>query len=137
MKSLFLYTARRSLLSHHVAGSAYSIEFELMEDTAPRRTVDKTIRRSKGGAIETLYHRAEKEWTISFAPVCGDDVAQLEEFLDSTESGEAFLAYLYGTESTPRTLKRTDQGYQLQPSYRIGTEQGDYWQATGITAIEL
>lgn len=136
MDSLFIYTAKRSFYPGHVLDQTYQLEIALMEDTQSERKVEKDVVRSKGGAMETLYHRADEEWTISFEPVNGEKRRLLKEFLDSTESGESFQAYIYGTEAEPITLKRTDSGHKFSPYKRLGSEALDYFQAS-ITAIEV
>jgi hypothetical protein len=135
--SLFVYTARRSLVPGHVVDQSYELEILLMEDTRPSRKVEKTIVRSKGGAMETLHERGDEEWSISFEPVKGEKLRRLKEFLDSTESGQSFTAYVYGTEAEPLTMKRTDDGYTLNPYKRIGFAEGDWFQASAISAVEV
>jgi hypothetical protein len=137
MDSLFIYTARRSLIAGHVVDETYHLEIALMEETTLSRAVEKTIVRSKGGAMETLHDRADENWSIVFEPVRGTTRLRLKEFLDSTESGQTFQAYLYGTESEPLTLKRTDSGYQWAPFRRVGSPEGDWYQASAITAVEV
>jgi len=136
MDSLFIYTARRSLIPGHAVDEIHELEILLSEETAGSRKVEKTAVRSKGGAMETLYDRADQVWSIVFEPVNGEKLLRLKEFLDSTESGQSFTAYLYGTESTPLTLKRTDDGYEWKAFQRIGTADGDWLQASAITAVE-
>lgn len=133
---MIVYTAARSLAPSHVAGTQYLLNIEGV-DAIRNRTVDKTVLRSKGGAIETLRNRADNEWTLTFAPVNGLDVAKLIEFLDSTEGGEKFQLFIYGTESAAKSLRRTDSGYQLSAFMRVGSEAGDYFQASAITAVEV
>lgn len=127
----FRYTAKRSLLRDHIADQEYMIE--IGATSAPRgRRVDRTDVRAKGGATESLYHKADNEWTIAFEPVNGDRFNALKEFLDSTESGEAFDMRIYGTEATFTSVKRTDDGYDWQDFMPVGSERGD-WFITSIT----
>lgn len=125
----FRYTAKRSTLADHIVNQQYMIEIGVTSEQRSRR-VDKTEVRARGGATETLYHKADREWSITFEPVAGDRLNQLIEFLDSTESGEAFEMRLYGTESSFTTVKRIDEGYSLQEFMRVGSERGDYFQTT-------
>lgn len=129
------YIAKRSLLPTHSINDTYSLDIGLVEAVKTRR-VEKSQPRSKGGNIETLYHRADVEWSLTFAPVRGYELAQLLEFLDSTESGDVFTVDIYGTAAAPIAMKRTDEGYTLQPFMRVGSEDGDWFQASAIAAVE-
>lgn len=124
----FTYTCKRSNLADHIIDQQYTIEIELTTEQRSRR-VDKTEVRARGGATETLYHKADREWTITFQPVNGDLLDQLIEFLDSTESGEPFEMRLYGTEAEFITVKRSDDGYSLQEFMRVGSERRDWFTA--------
>lgn len=137
MDSVFIFTARRSVLAEHVIGEEVTLETLIMEDTEQSTNDEKTVVRSTGGAMETLFERQDKRWSIVFPPVRGAEKDRLQEFLDSTAGGEEFRAYLYGTEAAPLSLKRTDTGYSWRPWRRIGSESGDYFQASPITAVEV
>lgn len=130
-----VYTATESLLPFRSAGQvvAFDIDFQ---DARRSRSVEKTVQRSEGGAMEVLKHRAEVQWTITFEPVNGAKLAQLREFLDSTEAGESFLMDPYGTASAPVTVKRIDDGYSEDPFMRNGSALTDYFVAS-ITAVEV
>lgn len=125
----FRYTCKRSNLPDRIINQSYMIEIGVT-DALKSRSVDKTDVRAAGGATETLYNRADKEWSLTFEPVSGDRLNQLIEFLDSTESGEAFEMRLYGTESTFTTVKRADEGYGMQPFMRVGSERADLFQVS-------
>jgi hypothetical protein len=125
----FIYTAKRSVLPHHIIDQEYEIEIGV-SDEQMSRSVEKNEVRAKGGATETLYHRADVEWSITFEPVGGDRLDALLEFLDSTESGEPFEMRLYGTESRFTTVKRSDTGYTRQAFQRQGSERADLFQLT-------
>lgn len=126
----FRYTAKRSTLPDHIVDQQYMIEIGVVSGAKPRRSVDKTEVRAKGGATETLYHKADREWTITFEPVNGDRLNQLLEFLDSTESGEAFEMRIYGTEATFTSVKRIDEAYELQEFMMVGSERSDWFQTS-------
>lgn len=132
---MILYTATRSLVVSHVLNTQYMLEIDCTEDVRSR-DVDKTIIRSKGGAMEALYYKADRQHVITFAPVRGTDLDLLIEMLDSTEGGETFQAQIYGTESALTSLRRTDSGYTLSPFMRVGATDKDWYQVT-ITAIEV
>jgi hypothetical protein len=123
------------LLADHIVDLQYMIEIGVTDEQLSR-VVDKTDVRAKGGATETLYHHADKEWSITFEPVSGDRLNQLMEFLDSTESGESFEMRLYGTESAFTTVKRSDSGYSRQSFMRQGSERTDMFQfAISVRAV--
>jgi hypothetical protein len=125
----FRYTAKRSVLADHIIDRQYMIEIGTTAGAGPAsRRVDKTEVRARGGATETLYHKADREWSLTFEPVNGDRLNQLIEFLDSTESGEAFEMRLYGSESSFTTVKRSDEGYDPQSFMPVGSQRGDWWQ---------
>lgn len=123
----FRYTCKRSNLADHIINQSYLIEVGLV-DMQPSRSVEKNDIRAAGGATETLYNRADEEWSLTFEPVNGDKRKSLKEFLDSTESGEEFQMRLYGTEPSFTTVKRSDDGYQWQRFMQVGSERGDWWQ---------
>lgn len=124
----FVFTLKRSLLPGNIVDQQH--ELEIGATTAVRgRQVERNDVRAKGGATESLYHRADVEWSITFEPVNGHRLDELMEFLDSTESGEPFAMQLYGTESTMTTVKRADKGYQLSRFLDVGGERTDYFQA--------
>jgi hypothetical protein len=127
----FRYTCKRSALPDHIIDQQYMIEIGTTAGAGPAsRVVDKTEVRARGGATETLYHKADREWTLTFEPVNGDKLNQLIEFLDSTESGEPFDMRLYGTEASFIAVKRSDEGYDPQLFMPVGSERGDWWQIT-------
>jgi hypothetical protein len=128
------YMAKRSLIDLHAAGESCILEIDVTE--AQRSTsVKKAVKRSIGGAMETLRHSADVEWLITFEPVAGVDLALLREFLDSTDSGETFSIDIYGSSSSVRSMRRTDDGHAETPFMRLGSESSDYFTAS-ITAIE-
>jgi len=127
----FRYTCKRSNLADHIIDQQYELEIDAT--TAPKsRIVERTDVRAVGGATESLYHRADREWSITFRPVNGDRMDELTEFLESTESGEAFEMRIYGTESSFTTVKRTDKGHQWQEFMMVGSERTD-WFTTQIS----
>lgn len=127
--ALLVYSAKRSLLPHHSVNQLVSLDIGITE-AGRSRSVTKNVQRSMGGAMETLWHRADVEWQITFEPVCGTALDQLVEFLDSTESGETFKLMMYGTESDVLNVKRIDDGYELSPFMRLGDVRRDYYQAS-------
>jgi len=123
----FVFTLKRSLLPGSIADQQHELEIGATNAVRARH-VEKTEKRARGGATETLYHRADVEWAVTFEPVNGVRLDELIEFLDSTESGEPFAMQLYGTESTMTSVMRTDNGYQLSPFMAVGGERTDYFQ---------
>lgn len=125
----FRYTCKRSALQNHIIDQQY--ELEIGATSAPKsRIVERTDVRAAGGATESLYHRADREWSVTLQPVNGDRMDELTEFLESTESGEAFEMRIYGTESSFTTVKRTDKGHQWQEFLMVGSERDDWFQTS-------
>lgn len=106
------------------------------QDARRSRTVEKTVQRSEGGAMEVLKHRADTTWTVTFEPVNGTRLQQLRQFLDATEGGEPFSMDPYGTASAPLPVRRVDDGYSEDPFMRNGSRQTDYF-VVSIQVIEV
>jgi hypothetical protein len=130
-----VYTATESLLPARSAGQTVAFEIGFQE-ARRARSVEKTVQRSEGGAMEVLKHRAEVTWDITFEPVSGTKLAQLREFLDSTEAGEAFLMDAYGNASAPIQVKRIDEGYSEEPFMRNGSSSTDLF-VVNVQVIEV
>lgn len=128
------YTAKRSLLASHVAGTVYSFEIGVQEGRR-RSSVTKVTQKSLGGAAETVRHRTEVSWEIQFQPVAGWERDRLRELLDSTDGGETFEIDLYGNASSFKSVYRSDDGYDEQPFMRMGSEQADLF-VMSITVTE-
>ena len=124
----FVYTAKRSLMPGRIVDQQYQLEIETQSSPRSRR-VEKTDVRARGGATETLYHRADREWNITFEPVQGAQLDALIEFLNSTESGEPFDMQIFSSESTFTTVKRIDDGYELDEYMPTGAERSDWYVA--------
>lgn len=127
----FLYTAKRSLQPGNIVNAQYQLEIHTTTSSR-RRQVEKSEVRARGGATETLYHRADREWSIAFEPVSGARLDALIEFLDSTESGETFQMQIYSTQSSFVSVMRSDDGYELEEFMPVGSERRDLYQ-TRIT----
>lgn len=129
------YTSLRELTGLTAANAAATFEIGI-SDYSRSRSVVRDVQRAKGGAREILYHRADTTHNITFQPVNGFERKQLEEFLASTESGETFQIYLYGNESLPLSVYRSDDGHSMNAFMAVGTEEKDYWQAS-ISVLEV
>lgn len=125
----FVFTARRSFTGSHVNGVQYAATFSL-QSLIKRRDVVKSVQRSLSGATETLYHRGELAWQMTFAPVNGSALLGLVELLDSTESGEVFSATLNGDINPAVNVRRIDNGYTLSLAQELGQVQLDYFTAS-------
>jgi hypothetical protein len=132
--TLIVYTALRQLTGLYASGATANFEIGITEHSQLRQAV-KDTHRSKGGARETLYHRADVTHQLTFEPVNGFRRKQLEEFLASTESGEAFQLFLYGDESYPLTVIRDDDSHGLNRFMSVGSDDSDYMQSS-ITVME-
>lgn len=100
--AVFTYIAKRSVIGGHTAGLEYSLEIGIQASPRTREIV-KTEQRSRGGATEVLYHRADVTRQITLRPLRGSELAAVHEFLDSVEGGESFEFDMYGTIASPGT----------------------------------
>jgi hypothetical protein len=130
------YTARRSLTATHIAGNDYVISIDTTALIASTR-VEKVSQRAIGGATETLYSRTDREWSITFVPLRGAQLAQLIEFLDSTERGETFRMMLPGDASPGTICIRTDDGYTLSEYMPLGDAAALDWYQTSCSVREV
>jgi hypothetical protein len=110
------YTARRGLVSGHVAESTYSIDMDLESVSRPSGDDIKVRSESMSGAVETLFFGERRVWTLVVAPVSAssDQALLLLEFLRSTADGQEFFLDPYGTEAEPGlvlSVIREDDGY--------------------------
>lgn len=128
------YTAQRSLIPGHVAGTQYTLSIATTTRLSSRR-VERTQQKSLSGRIETLWYYGERSWSVVFEPVNGTRVDALREFLDSTESGELFTMTLNGESKPAVNVKRSDDGYSLTMFMELGNLSTDYLQ-TGIEVVE-
>jgi hypothetical protein len=124
-----IYTAVRELTGLTPENGSATIEIGITDLQSTRSTI-KDVQRSKGGARETLYHRSDVTYTITFEPVNGYKKQQFREFIASTESGQSFSIYLYGDESLPVTVVRDDDASTESIFMGIGTDERDYVQAS-------
>lgn len=128
------FIAVASVLPVHEDGQEVVLEVDF-QDAKRRRDVRKHSHRASAGPIETLYEGADTLWDIDLAPVFGDQLARVREFLDSTARGQTFRLWIYGTEAAPITVKRFDKGYSSQPFSRTGDMSRDHY-TMRITVIE-
>lgn len=131
----FVYTATEELIGGRATGDVVSLDIGVQE-AVRSRSVEKSVQRSQGGAMEVLWHRADVTWNITLEPVAGVTLAIVREFMASTEAGEVFTMDLYGSSSAPKSVKRIDDGYTEQPFMRAGAESRD-WFVVGFQVIEL
>lgn len=130
-----VYTALRELTGVNLVDSTTTFDIGISEYSRSRNVV-KDSPQAKGGARETLYHRTDKNHSITFQPVNGFERKQLDEFLASTESGETFQIYIYGLDASPLSVYRTDDGNESSSFMNVGTSDKDYWQSS-ITVCEV
>jgi hypothetical protein len=129
------YIAERGLMAGHVASVEYLLLIDFTDDTVRSVATEKIENRSLSGASEVLRYYSDANWTVVFAPTAIADMAQVREFLASTDGGEPFSIDLYGT-GVSITVMRTDTGHTETPFSRVGTELKDVVQAQ-ITVREL
>lgn len=125
----FVYTATEEVVGWHQTGEQVLLDIGV-QDATRSRSVEKSVQRSAGGAIEVLKHRADVTWSVTLEPVSGSRLAEVREFLASTEGGEPFSMDLYGTSAAPKVVKRIDEGYTEDVFMRVGSESGDFFTVT-------
>lgn len=131
----FVYTATEELIGGRSVGD--TVTFDIGVTEAERsRAVEKTVQRSLGGAMEVLWQRADKTWNVTLEPVSGVQLDIVREFMASTEAGEVFTMDLYGSASSPKSVKRIDDGYTEAPFMRRGSESLDMF-AISFQVVEL
>lgn len=94
------YTAKRSIMSGHTAGTVYDLEFAASVINHARDTEKKT-NIAKSGATVTLLHRIDKLIEVKSAIVAQAERPAWEEFIDSVLGGESFSIDPYGTVAVP------------------------------------
>lgn len=129
------YIARRSLIAGHIVSDEYVLTIDTQAISRARK-VERVTQRALGGATETLYFRADKTWRVVFAPVRGATRDALQEFLDSTESGDTFSMSLFGDVLPDVAVIREDDGYAWQEVAAGYGWQTD-WLQTEITVREI
>lgn len=83
------FTAARSLTGAHAAGD--SVELVVSAEAVPmKRRVSRNVQTSMSGKRETIYLDGRRAWTVTVPAFTPQQCDQIEEFLDSCESGEAF-----------------------------------------------
>lgn len=123
--TIFVYTATESLASGHVLGNSYTVDFDVQ--TAPRKSaVTREVSRSLSGKTETLIHRVDRSFDITFAPVNGARRAALYELLDSIMDGQTVLVYLYGSEANPLPMICESDSYSDNVFMAVGSVDADY-----------
>jgi len=122
------YTAKRSLISGHEAGSVYSIDVILEQaDRSVRPIVDQ--QRAIGGSQETLLHRVDVSWQIVIGSINNAGLPAMREFLDSVYAGENFIIDIYGSVATandPITVEPV-------PGYQERRVDGANWYVVPMT----
>jgi hypothetical protein len=131
----FIYTATDELINGRDAGDSVVLDLGVQE-AVRSRSVEKSVQRSQGGAMEVLWHRADVTWTVTLEPVAGVTLDLVREFMASTEAGEVFTMDLYGTAAAPKAVKRIDDGYTEQPFLRVGEIMRDLF-VVEFQVIEL
>lgn len=119
------YTAKRSIIPGHAIGERYVFDMPMMESVPAAEDI-RIDERSAGGAFESVLHRTEVTWTFRTEPIRGEARELMREFLESTESGQTFRIWLYGSESQPIYFKRADDGHTEDSYLELGHRDLDY-----------
>jgi hypothetical protein len=133
MLATVTYTATRPRLAGHLVGGTYVLPVTI-GDLGEQASAVREVEYADGGARELTLDRVDRVYTLTFAPVRGAELLALREFLDSTESGEAFRVVPYGDHIT-LTLKRLDGGHSERPFMRAGGYLLDHYTAE-VTAVQ-
>lgn len=98
------YTAQRSLVSGHTAGSVYYLDLPLSRKDRERK-VRKDAQESLNGAVYTTYHHGRIHWQCATRALTPTETLAMREFLDSVEDGQSF---------------------QFDPTYAVGSSPSAY-----------
>lgn len=99
--SAFRYTAKRSLVSGHTAGTDYDLDLEADRIDGPGGREEINERKALDGTSQTIFHRLEEIWEFRVFVASQSDLAALREFLDSVADRQAFTFDPYGTVASP------------------------------------
>jgi len=131
--SSITYTAVRSLVAGHSAGTVYSFD-QAMLDTGltPVREIVRTVAEALDGVHrEILRQYGRTRFDCKTAPMDAAGLAQMREFLDSCEE-YAFTFDPYGTVATPAApilATLGSEGYTVATTLRLsGGGQADLYQ---------
>ena len=120
------YIARRSLVSGHSVGAAYSINLALTAKDRVRRSLGKTAV-ALGGQSWTTYHRGEVHWRLTTRPLTLTETRNMREFLDSVEDGQYFTwdpTYIAGASpSDRRNVRLESSSYTESRAVQRGDDQ--------------
>lgn len=83
------YTARRSLITGHSAGSTYYLDLYLRRKDR-QRGVNRDQQTSIGGSVYTTYHNGWNVHRCQTRPLTLTEAKAMREFLDSAEDGQVF-----------------------------------------------
>lgn len=145
------FTAARDLTGIHEEGDGVTLSFSCA-DCTPGRDVKRSQQTAIGGNVETLLHSSLRTWSVSTEPLAMSTLDAMQEFLASTEGGEAFSFEPWRYESgpsldldfiTPRlrvaeavTVTMTSEGYTLARLIGDGTGGADDWYQVNFTVKE-
>lgn len=107
------YTAKRSLVAGHVAGSSYTIDIPVVSMPI-NRVPNKRIQESLSLVRETIYLSTHETWEVQTALLNQSKTEAVKEFLDSVEDGTVFSFDPYGRANTPHnplTAEIESSGY--------------------------
>jgi hypothetical protein len=111
-----IYEASDGLVSYHVDGADYSLDFEISDLRPPNGDVLRTKQESLSGKVETNKFGRRRIWSLTTIPYqrASEQAKLLREFLNSTDDGQAFTLDPYGVvdgDVQPLSVIREDDGY--------------------------
>lgn len=112
------YTAKRSVISGHSAGTAYTLNLRVTEQGLQiGRKVGADVQRTLSDKTETLYYYGKTSWNVAVLVTSSTELAALQEFLHSVEAQESFTFSPYGVSGnmgTTYTVRRVNANYSLE-----------------------
>jgi len=134
------FLAKRSLLAGISVDDTVVLDLQLRALT-PSRSVDATQHKAMDGTRETNWIMGEKSWAAAVRPLLAADVAAMEQFLDSVESGQvfSFAPYNASTDSPIdyRNVVLEPSGYTWNREVQVGGGGASDLFSTGFRMIEV
>jgi len=145
------FTAARSLTGAHIAGDL--IDLQCSAEAVPvRRQVSRSVQKTMSGRRETIYLDGRRAWSVSIPLTSPQLTEQVREWLESCESGEAFLFEPYAAEAGASldldfvaqrfrvaealNAKLDSEGYEEQVLGQVGTGGADDYYQVNVTVVE-
>ncbi len=111
-----IYEATLDLVSYHLEGVSYTLDFEISDLRPPNGDVMRARQESISGKVETNWFGDRRIWQVTTIPYKRGSAQALvlREFLRSTSDGQDFTFDPYGFADNPvetLTVSREDDGF--------------------------